>query len=367
MDSRIQKLADTIVNYSCAVQSGAKVTIDVIGDSPKALVKALITKMYEAGAIPHVIEKDASIIREQLIGLTEETAKNWAKHDLHRLKDTDVYIMIKALNNQSELSDIPQEKMVLYGEHYTKEINAYIVNNTRWISLRYPNSSMAQLANMSLEAFEDYYFVVCNLDYSKLLKAMDYLVSLMDKTDKVRICGEGTDISFSIKGIPVHKCAGLINLPDGEVYTAPIRNSVNGAVQFNTPSIYQGICYEQIKLEFEDGKIIKATSNKMEQMNTVLNTDEGSRYIGEFALGVNPYIMKPMKDILFDEKIGGSFHLTPGFSYENAFNGNRSSIHWDLVCIQTKEYGGGEIYFDGVLIRKDGVFIPRELHDLNKK
>ncbi len=367
MDSRIQNLANTIVNYSCNIQSGATVTIDVIGDSPKALVKALIKKIYKAGAIPHVIEKDTSIIREQLIGLTEETAKNWAKHALNRLKDTDVYIMIKSLNNQSELSDVPQDKMILYGEHYTKIVNEYILNHTRWISLRYPNNAMAQLANMSLESFENYYFTICNQDYSKLSNAMDYLVRLMDETDNVRICGNGTDISFSIKDIPVHKCAGLINLPDGEVYTAPVRDSINGIVQFNIPSIYQGTCYDQIKLEFKNGKIIKATSNNIDQMNSILNTDEGSRYVGEFALGVNPYIVKPMKDILFDEKIGGSFHLTPGFAYENAFNGNRSAIHWDLVCIQTEDYGGGEIYFDNVLIRKNGLFIPSELHDLNMK
>lgn len=365
MDSRILKLADTIVNYSCEVKSGDNVTIDVIGDNPKTLVKALIKKIHEVGGNPFVVLKDNNIMREQLLGLSIETAKTWAKHDMSRLEDTDVYIMIKSIINSAELSDVPAEKMAIYSENYSKTVNDYIVNKTRWISLRYPNNAMAQLANMSLDAFEDYYYDVCNLDYTKMSKAMDNLVELMQNTDYVNIVGKGTNVSFSIKDIPVHKCAGKINLPDGEVYTAPIRDSVNGYIQFNTPTVYNGISHDKIKLEFRNGKIVNAQSNNFEEINKVLNTDEGARYIGEFAIGVNPFVKKPIKDILFDEKIMGSFHLTPGFSYKDAYNGNQSAIHWDLVCIQTKEYGGGEIYFDDVLIRKDGIFTIDSLKDLN--
>jgi len=365
MDSRIKILAEKIIHYSCDVQKGANVTIDVIGSSAKPLVKALIKNIYDVGAIPHVMYKEEQILREQLLRITKETAESWKKNDMDKLKSTDVYIMIKAMDNHSELSDVPQDQMRIYGEHYLKEINSYIVNKTRWISLRYPSNAMAQLSNMSMDVMENFYFDICNLDYSKLSKAMDYLVELMEKTDKVHITGPDTDVRFSIKDVPVHKCAGLINLPDGEVYTAPVRNSINGRVKFNVPSIYQGVAYEDMVLEFENGKIINALSNKSEQMNKVLDTDEGARFIGEFALGVNPYITKPMKDILFDEKMGGSFHLTPGFAYKDAFNGNESAIHWDMISIQTKDYGGGSIYFDDVLIRKDGVFLMKELEVLN--
>ncbi|TGU85018.1 aminopeptidase, partial [Mesorhizobium sp. M00.F.Ca.ET.186.01.1.1] len=164
-----------------------------------------------------------------------------------------------------------------------------------------------------------------------------------------------------IKGIPAIKCAGEANIPDGEVFTAPVRDSVNGTISYNTPSPYQGFTYDNIKLTFKDGKIIEATANDTTKINEVFDTDEGARYVGEFAIGVNPYIQNPMKDILFDEKIDGSFHFTPGQAYDDAFNGNKSSIHWDLVMIQRPEWGGGEIWFDDRLIRKDGRFVVPEL------
>ncbi len=364
MDIRIRELANTIVNYACSIKKGDKVMIDALGESSKPLIKALIKAISEVGAVSTIKITDPSIQRECLLAMTEEMAEHWFEHDYERLQRTDVYIMIKSLDNQSELSDIPEEKLRIYGKAYLEKINAHIVNKTNWISLRYPNAAMAQLANMSLEAYEDYFYSVCNMDYGQMSKAMDYLVKLMERTDKVRIVGAGTDVSFSIKGIPVHKCDGKINLPDGEVYTAPLRTSVNGRISFNVPSIYQGTHFENIKLEFKDGKIMSAESNNTEKLKKILDTDAGSRYIGEFALGVNSKITKPMKDILFDEKIGGSFHLTPGFSYENASNGNTSSVHWDMVCIQTEAYGG-EIYFDDQLVRKNGKFLAEELKVLN--
>jgi len=241
----------------------------------------------------------------------------------------------------------------------------YRVNNTKWVLLRYPNAAMAQLAGMSRAAFEDYYFDVCCLDYAKMSKAMDSLVARLDNTSVVRITGPGTDLEFSIKGIGAVKCDGDRNIPDGEIYTAPVKDSVNGVLSVNTPSEEQGFTYENIRFEFKDGRIVNATANDTKRINELLDTDEGARYIGEFAFGVNPYILKPMKDTLFDEKISGSFHFTPGNAYEEADNGNRSAVHWDLVTIQREDYGGGEIYFDGELIRKDGIFVPEDLLCLN--
>ena len=180
---------------------------------------------------------------------------------------------------------------------------------------------MSQLAGTSTEKFEEFYFNVCNLDYSKMDKAMDALVELMNKTDKVRIVAKDTDLEFSIKGIGAVKCSGNMNIPDGEVYTAPVKNSVNGVITYNAPSIENGIKFENVRLEFKDGKIINATANYTDACNAIFDTDEGARFVGEFALGVNPYIDKPMGDILFDEKISGSIHFTPGSCYEDAFNG----------------------------------------------
>jgi aminopeptidase len=246
-----------------------------------------------------------------------------------------------------------------------REVTNYRVNYTKWVILRYPNEMMANLSKMSTEQFRNFYFDVCTLDYGKMDKAMDALVDVLQKTDKVRIVGDGTDLTFSIKDIAAVKCSGKRNIPDGEVYTAPVKESMNGVISYNTPSEHDGFIFESIKFVIKDGKIVEASSNNTEKINKILDIDEGARYIGEFAIGVNPFILKPMKDTLFDEKIMGSFHFTPGNCYEEAPNGNSSAIHWDLVCIQTPEFGGGEIYFDDVLIRKDGRFVVKELESLN--
>lgn len=364
MDSRIKKLAELLVDYSCDVQKGEKVLIDYEGDCCRDLVRQIVKNVYAKGGMPYVEIKDSSITREILLGCSEEQVEFLNRCKLSQMKGMQCYIAIRAGSNTSELSDVPADKLNMY-YRLTAPTLDYRVNETKWVVLRYPNSSMAQLAGSSLEAFEDFYFDVCTLDYRRMSKAMDSLTSLMKKTDKVRITGPGTDLTFSIKGIPAVKCGGERNIPDGEVYTAPVKNSMNGIISYNTPSEEQGFTYENIVFEIKNGKIIKAISNDNERINALLDTDEGSRYFGEFALGVNPYILNPMKDTLFDEKISGSFHLTPGASYEDAPNGNKSAVHWDLVMIQRPEYGGGEIYFDDVLIRKDGIFTLPELECLN--
>ncbi len=248
---------------------------------------------------------------------------------------------------------------------HVKESNDYLVGNKKWVLLNYPNPALAQKAKMSYDRFFDYLLEVCTVDYKQMEQAQKPLKELMDNTDKVRITGEGTDLTFSIKDIPSVMCFGERNVPDGEVYTAPVKDSVNGTITYNTPTLYRGIAFNNISLTFENGKIVEATADKTDELNKILDTDDGSRFIGEFAIGVNPKIKEPMLDILFDEKISGSFHFTPGQAYEQADNGNRSSVHWDMVCIQRPEYGGGKIYFDDVLIREDGLFVVEELKGLN--
>jgi aminopeptidase len=364
-DQRVTQLAKILVHHSCRVQKGERVLIDLFGKE-RELARELVREVYEAGGYPHVQIHDQTITRALLMGTSEEHLSVWAGLALEQMKKMDCYIGIRGSDNINELSDVPDDKMRLYMKLYNHVVHSeQRVKKTKWVVLRYPNASMAQLANMSTEAFEDFYFRVCNVDYERMAEAMEPLVKRMEQTDQVRIVGPGTDLSFSIKGIPVVKCAGQNNIPDGEVFTAPVRDSVNGVITFNTPSVYQGVTFESIRLEFKDGKIVNATSNHTERLNQILDADEGARYIGEFSLGVNPHIDHPMKDILFDEKINGSFHFTPGQAYEEADNGNRSSIHWDLVCIQRPEYGGGEIYFDGELIRKDGLFVTEDLKGLN--
>jgi aminopeptidase len=365
MDPRIEKLADVLVSYSCKLKKDEKILIDCYGFSAQNLLKALIRKVYEKEAIPFYSMKDNALSREIIKGCSLEQLKFMRKIDLAQMKEIDAYIGIRAYENINEMADLDRQKVASYIRDYSKDVVDWRVKKTKWVVLRYPNNSMAQLANTSLETFEDFYFNVCNLDYAKMSSAMDALVDLMNKTDKVSIKGFQTDLSFSIKDIPAIKCAGEHNIPDGEVFTAPVKNSVNGIITFNIPQIEHGITFENIKMVFQNGKIIEATSSDTEKLNKLLDTDKGARYIGEFAIGVNPYITKPMKDGLFDEKIMGSFHFTPGKCYEEADNGNKSAVHWDMIAIQTPEYGGGEIYFDGVLIRKDGIFVRKELEGLN--
>ena len=364
MDERINKLADLLVNYSCKIKPEEKILIEYEGDCSKNLVRQIIKEVYNAGGLPYVEIGDSAITREILLGCTPTQLEFLNQCSLQKMKGMDAYIAIRAALNTSELADVPSDKLAMYN-NLTNPTENYRVDHTKWVVLRYPNNSMAQLAHTSLEAFEDFYFKVCTLDYGKMSKAMDPLVDLMNRTDKVHIIGPGTDLTFSIKGIPAVKCDGQCNIPDGEVYTAPVRDSMNGVISYNTPSEEQGFTYENIVFEINNGKIIKATANDDYRVNKLLDTDQSARYFGEFAIGVNPYILEPMKDTLFDEKIAGSFHLTPGASYEDAPNGNKSAIHWDLVNIQRSEYGGGEIYFDDILIRKDGLFVVDELLGLN--
>lgn len=364
-DPRIAQLAKNLVKYSTRIQPGDNVLIEMIG-TERELVQCLVREVQGSGGNPYVELSDRTILRSVLLGATEENMKQWAAIDLNRMKNMQAYIAIRAGENANELSDVPSDKMKLYDIHYRQPVHLeQRVKQTKWVVLRYPNGAMAQQANMSTEAFEDFYFNVCNLDYSKMSMAMDPLKALMDRTDKVRIVSPGTDLSFSIQDISAVKCDGHRNIPDGEVYTAPVRNSVNGTIAYNTPSVYSGFTFENIRFRFEHGRIVEATCNDTQRLNEVLDADEGARYIGEFSIGFNPYILKPMKDTLFDEKIDGSLHFTPGQAYKEADNGNRSSIHWDLVLIQRPEFGGGEIWFDDRLVRKDGRFIIPELEALN--
>ncbi len=364
-DLRINKLAYGLVNYSCALKKGEKVLIEAKGID-YMLVNAIIKEVYKVGAYPFVEMFDNRVTRELLLGQTEEQAKLKADFASYRMSQMDAYIGIRGGDNANENSDVPSDKMQIESEFYLNPVHHDIrVKKTKWVVLRYPNSGMAQSAGMSSDGFEDFYFNVCTLDYSKMDRAMDALKKRLDNADKVRIIAKDTDLSFSIKGIGSKKCAGECNIPDGEIYTAPVKNSVNGYITYNTPSVNNGFTFENVKLSFKDGRIVEATANNSEKLNKILDTDEGARYIGEFAFGVNPYITKPMNDILFDEKIAGSIHFTPGSCYESCDNNNHSAVHWDLVQIQTAEYGGGEIYLDGELIRKDGIFVTDDLKCLN--
>ena len=364
-DDRFDKLAKLLVEYSVRLKRNETVLIEAF-DIPDEMTIALIRAVRKAGGVPFAQTYYTRVNRALALEASDRQLNLMASHELTRMKKMNAYIAVRGSNNITELSDVPPEKMKLIGRKM-RRVQDQRVKKTKWVVLRWPTPSMAQLAGTSTEAFEDFYFDVCTLDYRKLLPGMKALKRLMEKTDRVQIKGPGTDLRFSVKGIPAVICGGDRNIPDGEVFTSPVKDSVEGHVTFNAPSIYQGIAFDGIRLEFKSGKIVDATSNETQKLNKILDSDPGARYIGEFSLGFNPRVFQPMRDILFDEKIAGSFHFTPGQAYEEADNGNRSQVHWDMVNIQRPDYGGGEICFDGKLLRKNGKFLPNQLHSLNWK
>ncbi|MDR3274303.1 MAG: aminopeptidase [Puniceicoccales bacterium] len=356
MDNRYKNLADNLTKFSTNLQRDDNVLLDIC-EAPEEMAIALIESVRECGAVPVLRMKTNRISRAMSLLCDKHVFETQADLALHEMKSMHAYIAIRGGNNIFEHSDVPQDKQKLVAGCMKKVLD-WRVQKTKWVILRWPSESFAQQAKMSTEKFENFYFDVCTMDYSRMQAGMDALKNAMQSTDRVHILGNGTDLTFSIKGIPAIGCGGKNNIPDGEVFTAPVKDSVNGTISYNTPTVYQGMAFENIVLKFNDGKIVDAQAgNKTKQLNAILDSDEGARYVGEFALGFNPHILEPMCDILFDEKIAGSFHFTPGQAYEDADNGNRSQIHWDLVNIQRPEYGGGEIYFDDKLIRKDGLFV----------
>lgn len=367
MDPRYLKLAELLINHSTRLQKGEHVLIEAF-DIPEDMVIALVKTARKAGGHPHVALRNNRVIRALDLDAADDNLTVWADYDRYRMAKMQAYIGVRGSANVSEMAGIPDAQMKKKGRLYAKPVHfEQRINHTKWCVLRWPTPSMAQLAQMSTEEFENFYFDVCTLDYGRMDRMAQPLADRMRRTDRVHLKGPGeTDLKFSIKNIPIIPCCGDRNIPDGEVFTAPVRDSVNGIIHFNTPTIYNGVTFDNIRLEFRSGKIIDACANgNTPQLNSILDTDEGARYVGEFAIGFNPYILSAMKDILFDEKIAGSLHFTPGRAYEEADNGNRSEIHWDLVLIQRPEYGGGTITFDDEVIRRDGIFIPTELQGLN--
>src|SRR5436305_7619077 len=363
-DDRFDKLAKLLVEYSVRLKRTETVLIEAF-DIPDEMTVALIRTVRKAGGVPFAQTYQTRVNRALALEASDRQLNLMASHELARMKKMNAYIAVRGSHNVTELADVPPEKMKLIGKKM-RPVQDQRVQKTKWVVLRWPTPSMAQLAGMSSEAFEDFYFDVCTLDYRKLQPGMRALKKLMDKTDRVEIKGPGTDLRFSIKSIGAVICGGDRNIPDGEVFSCPVKDSVQGHVLFNAPTIYQGTGFDSIRLEFKDGKIVKATSNNTEKLNKILDSDAGARYIGEFSLGFNPFVLHPMRDILFDEKIAGSFHFTPGQAYDDADNGSRSQVHWDMVNIQRPDYGGGEVWFDGKLIRRDGEFVPANLRSLNR-
>lgn len=366
MDPRYHQLAKLLVHHSIRVREGDKVLIEATA-IPGAMLCALSQAVTEAGGIPIFNLSDTEILRQFLRNPDTEALRRACQSvgelEAERMRHMDCYIGLRGMLNAAAMADVPPENMAIYQKYWMQPVHSKLrVPNTRWVVLRWPTSALAQLADMSDEAFRDYFFQVCLTDYQAMEKAVQPLQELMARTDRVEIKGPGTDLRFSMQGIGSLACFGLRNLPDGECYSAPVRDSVEGEISFNTLTNYRGVRMQDVYLKFSRGKVVEARSSHSAALNTLLDTDEGARYVGEFALGFNPYITRAIGDTIFDEKMRGSLHLALGNCYQAADNGNHSAIHWDLVLSQE---AGGEIYFDGQLIRQNGLFVPSQLQQLN--
>lgn len=362
-----ERLADILIHHSCQVQPGEKVLIEAFDLPETNLVRCLVEKILKAKAIPIANLKSNSVLSVIYESAGSDTFDFMKDNELALMKQMDAYIGIRGAVNAEEFSSVPASQWQLFQERLMKPVHLeQRVPHTKWVVLRYPTPSMAQSAKMSTQRFEEFFYDVCTVDYDAMARNLEPLAARMEAADRVRITAPGTDLTFSIAGIPVVPCYGRRNIPDGEIFTAPLRDSLKGVIQYNTPSRYQGTVFNEIRFEFESGKIVNAScQGDATKLNSILDSDEGARYIGEWSLGINYTIQQPMLDTLFDEKIGGSLHLTPGNAYDTADNGNRSGIHWDLVLIQNSEYGGGDVWFDDELIRRDGLFVPEDLQPLN--
>ena len=317
MDPRYHTLAKNLVSHSVNLQVGEKILIHAF-DVPEEITLALIRATRERGAYPFVQIQNGRIDRECILGGAEEQFESSLNWELERMKTMDAYIALRGSSNVFESSDLPSTD-IQRAMKILKPVLDWRVNKTKWCVLRWPTPSMAQQAKMSTEKFEDFYFNACCMDYAKMQDAMGSLVKRMSEANRVRITGPETDLQFSIEGINAIGCSGTHNIPDGEVFSCPVKDSVEGYVSYNADTLYQGTSFSGIKLLFKEGKIVKATASSNEnKLNEILDSDEGARYIGEFAIGFNPMIREPMLDILFDEKIAGSFHFTPGQAYEEA-------------------------------------------------
>ncbi len=360
----MKRLARTVIAHSLQLEKGQKVLIDVTGQAD-ALTEALLDAAREAGAEAYVQQLPIRHLKKLIANASHEQLHRLADNSLEQMRGMDAYVGIRSEDNVYELQDWPAASYEQYVRVYAQPKQAAMAGLLKWVLLRNPTSALAQLARMSDAAYWDIYERACNLDYLAWKSHVQPIAELLERTEHVRIVGPGrTDLQFSVQGLPAFVCDGRYNLPDGEIFTAPVIDSVKGNIQFNVPTAYLGHVYDEVYMEFERGRVTTIGGPQQGQLQQLLAQDEGACRVGEFGIGLNPYITRPMHNLLFDEKMQGSVHLALGQAYPMADNGNRSSLHVDFVLCQTEAFGGGELYLDGTLVRSGGRFVLPELRGI---
>lgn len=341
---KLKKLAKIIINYSIALKKGEKLLIRGYGFDGYPLIKELYLEAVKAGAfkidVRYSSDEMARIFYENA---TKEQLTFLDLLDKKVADNYDAMIQIIADENPFELAAVEIKKKQL-AMKAMKPLSD-ILHKKRWCLFYYPNNATAQTAKKSLETWENFVFDSCIKDWKKEEKMQLKLIDLLKKVKKIRVVGHETDLTLSVAGQTWLKCCGSHNLPDGEVFTSPIRNSVSGVIRYNVPTRYMSKDFDWVKLWLKNGKVVKeACSHDVKDLADILNTDSGARYYGEFAFGLNKSILEPTREILFDEKMGKSLHMALGKCYDEAPNGNDSNIHWDLIF--RFDWANAELYFD---------------------
>lgn len=360
-DPRLANLARLIVRHSLMLKPGENLLIDAIEECDQLII-AVLAAVREVGGNSYVLHQSLPVSRAWLKGATDANLLYWYKQTLPLRREADCYLCVRGQDNAFELADIPPETMQKYGALTLKLRLEGNKPGVRTTLIRFPSKSLAQQSGMSTEGFTDYFYRACALNYPVLQREMEMLKAALDSASEVRIVAPGTELTFSIAGIMCGISAGTWNIPDGEAAMEIVRESANGRIAYNIPSNHLGHVYRDIVLEFRKGRVVHVEGSSRERMEAILDTDEGARYVGEFAIGVNPYLRHHITDTLFDEKMAGSLHFTPAGTDRN---GVRSLVHWDIIQSHLPYYGGGEIFLDGKLWRKDGLFVDEILVRLN--
>lgn len=360
-DPRMEATARVIARHALKIEPGHKVLVDALDDCEELMI-AVIDAINEVGGLPFLLHQSLRVRRAWLMQADREQMDLWFDHNIAIRSDMDRILMIRGQDNWSELADVPPQTLRYFGNLHIRLGKERKKEGRRVTIIRYPSKSLAQQRGMSTDAFTDLYFKLSTMNFKVLHREMEPLKEAIDNADDVRIVAPGTDLTFSIAGLTTNISAGTSNIPDGETAMGIVRESANGRIAYNVPSSHQGLVFRDIALTFKDGRIVGVEADEQEKMEAILDTDEGARYIGEFAIGVNPYLRTHMIDTLFDEKMAGSLHFTPGGTDSE---GNLSRVHWDIVQSHLPPYDGGEIYLDGRLWRKDGLFVDEALARLN--
>jgi len=362
----LSRLADVIVNDCLSIEDGDLIILEGI-DLPDNLLSDFADHLLAMKIQPYVIQKSQKILIQNIQNHNSEIIGLQADFEINIMKRAKAFIGLRFPTNLYMMECLGKSDREKILTNFIKPVHfEYRNNNLQWVYFRFPTREFAKNSGQNYTEFTKNYFNASLVNYEKMAYAFDPLAKLISKCQEVRIVSDSTDLRFYMSGKGVYKSCGQHNLPDGEIFTSPDKSSIEGFIRFNIPSIYYGNYFENIELEFRKGKIVGChAENNSDLLKSILDIDEGAKFVGEFAIGLNPFVKTPILDILWDEKMHGSLHLAIGNAYPVSNNGNKSAIHWDLILNQTSDYGGGALYFDERLVRKNGLFIDDHLQHLN--